>query len=318
MQVIKEIKSKWKLAAAALITFFIGILLCANWTGSTHEGKERADLSSTNELANRQSMENPLGAIENPLNLFFERRQFRSMLESISDDDLLTMVDDSKDDSQAIQAAFEIVGRELAPAEFDMEWLIETIENRLQLTIPAWWQEFVVACTPNPGTGQRRTPFDMYGVPKRIKRTPEKMFEAYCPADSDLVWNADFSRFRFSNENVSISIPLSFEYGYRSASFAGTFSKDHFFMAVYDDTVFPHQIWCFDRSSNECILHSIACGSFIGSCSGFDSADVRIHLTKDRRVFVFGVAATGFYLHGFDIDTGESLVQLSTRYSPEW
>ena len=137
-----------------------------------------------------------------------------------------------------------------------------------------------------------------------------------CPKNATVKKSGDAVAYRVGNDQILIPEELlrRDDLGELWCNISGAFTEKCCFLAVHLDFGTPHVIACIDRSSGEIVWKSTACGCCWGGGTGVHESWVSLVPTVDNRVFVFGAASMGFYVHGFRISDGKSLLQFSDNY----
>lgn len=225
----------------------------------------------------------------------------------------------STDDSAALRAAWDSVAEtvpikqgaaQYQPDAQSLAWFLGFVEGRTRVAPPNWWSKAVKGAQagrrdsirpgrlPDPPVYHRAT-FDFVRIP--IDATLEK--------DGNLIL------YRVGDNKLGIPEELldRADNGQLGCEISGCFTDRHLFVAVHSDIGSAHDVACLDRASGKLVWKATACGCWEGSATGQHASWVSVVPTDDDRVFVFGAALTGFYLHGFRASDGASLVRFSTK-----
>lgn len=235
------------------------------------------------------------------------RKLYGKLFESCNESRLsqLTRYDD---DSIATQAAWETVARtipskvvvsnKLPPAARNKHyWFIGFLEGRNRVTVPEWWQEFVL------GTWTQTKP----------AYKDSRIQSVRCPIESTVI-EKDGRIFYSSGEN-SIALPRKLFVGASSVgNVTCEFTDLYCFFAVHGNVGYAHAVGCIDRKTGDLVWESKTCGCYWSPTTGVHKSCVELLPTDDGRLFVFGSASTGFYFHGFDASSGKTFVKFSNNF----
>ena len=236
---------------------------------------------------------------------------------AIAQDDLLPWLQRHENHSVALQATWEDVERSVPeessgatyrPDRQKIAAFIDFLERQQSVSVPQWWKEVVLDCRAN----QRHNVYS--GRPRREPYHDSGISWVRCPTEARVEPRYDEVVY-YADEN-QITIPAGIldrmPWGKHVSA---CFTDASCFVAVHDDIGYPHDVTCIDRKTNKLLWTSTACGSWWGVFSGRPGASwVSVVSAAEERVFVFGAGWIGFYVHGFDAASGDSLVQFSNNY----
>jgi len=238
-----------------------------------------------------------------------EIADFYRQLFTLADDDLLPWMLRHENDSVAIQSAWETVELSVpvedgkgtfTPSDSAIAQFLELIEYRLELEIPVWWRQAI-------GQAKANRRYNIYGGQPTVAPYHNSGLENIrCPIgarleklDDDYIYVAGGIRLTIPNEMMDDHV-------------CAIFAKNRVFAALHDGWGYPHRVACFDRKSSQLLWESTACGSWWGGASGFSISNLSIVVSGDS-VYIFGDAG-GFYIHGFDLKSGQTTFQFSNNF----
>jgi len=223
------------------------------------------------------------------------------------------------DDSIAVQSAWEAVtltepvkdgDTVYRPNTQKLNWFLGFLEGRARLSPPDWWREAVLDARAN------RRSYIYPGEPKSLPYRRSEIGWVSCPKNASVKTTGHAVFYRVGADIIKIpeEILERCDSGELCCNLSGCFTDKHCFIAVHNDFGYPHKIACIERSSRKLVWKSTVCGCWWGMVSGQHRSWVSVVPTDDERVFVFGTATIGFYLHGFRATDGKSLVHFSSNY----
>ena len=238
-----------------------------------------------------------------------EITDYYRQLFTLADDDLLPWMLRHENDSVAIQSAWETVELSVPvvdgkgtykPSGIAIAQFLALIESRRELEIPVWWRQAIEQAKAN-----RR--YNIYGGKPTVEPYHNSGMEYIrCPTgarlkklDDAYIYVAGGMRLTIPNEMMDDHV-------------CATPEKNRVFAALHDGWGYPHKVACFSLDSSELIWESTACGCWWGIASGFSLSNLSIVVTDDS-VYVFGMAG-GFYIHGFDRESGQTTFQFSNNF----
>mgnify|MGYP002624739855 CR=1 FL=1 len=186
-----------------------------------------------------------------------------------------------------------------------MNWFLRFLEDRMRATPPDWWRDIV--------RGE-------HGVRRYDTVTGEPIAGPYhavlqgrvkCPVGASAEYRGEAIVYRSGDDEISIPSAILDDADFWSG-ISGCFTDRFCLLALHTGPGFPHDVVCIDRSTEELVWRSTACGCcFFGF--GKHVSWVSIVVADDGRVCVFGAASMGCYAHTFRAADGESLFHFSHR-----
>lgn len=244
-----------------------------------------------------------------------------------SDSDQLFVLSNHKNDSIAIQSAWELVKafvpngekkERIVPTASRLNWFLGMFEGRNRVAVPQWWRDVVLASRDIvlPGPGGKLTRNICPGEP--VQR-PYHAIKDWASSERKHPKNATLKVINgvvtYTTEKNSIDIPKElFDHADNGTSrnISCAFTNKMCFVAVHSDCGFSHRVACIDRQTDSVVWSVEACGC--AQIAGVDESWVTLVATDDGRVFCFGNASCGIYAHAFDASNGKSLFQFSSNY----
>jgi hypothetical protein len=243
-----------------------------------------------------------------------------------ADDEDVTELQATEDDSDAIQAAWQAAKQTVPvdpgqgvhrPDKEKLVHFLDLLKERTRVTPPTWWREVVLDAQAYHREGFFR------GKPKS---DPYHADGPYHEDGLDSVWCPKGASVRQEGYSIvyharddSITIPGKLltrdARSLVSCNISGVFTSKRFFVAVHDDWDYERQLSCVSRSSGNVLWTSEICGKRQGGSTGPPPPHslATVMATDDGRVFVFGAGLTGFYAQGFRGNNGKSLIEFSSR-----
>jgi hypothetical protein len=222
-------------------------------------------------------------------------------------------------DSIALQSAWEAVALTVPveqgktvyqPDSQELNWFLGFLQARTKVSPPDWWRQVVLRARAN-----RRDNI----LPDKTKTVPYHLAgidRVRCPVNAAVEKDGDSLIYRVGADRISIpeEIQEGVDRGHFVDTASGCFTDKRVFLAVHDNIGYPHKVGCIDRSSGKLLWRASACGCWWDGASGHHESWVSVGATDDDRVFVFGAASVGFYLHGFRSSDRRSLVRFSSNF----
>lgn len=247
-----------------------------------------------------------------------EYSKYYRQIFSIADSDLLPRLMNHKNDSIAIQSAWESVERtvpvELGETPFtpnrgELNSFLDFLVKRVDAPILDWWRNLIL----NSRANQRYNIycFDNYAQPFYHNTD---LHLVRCPVNASLERKADDIVYRVKDKSILIPNEVLKRDSGQLFNLSGAFTSDRFYVTVHGSGGHPHTVSCFNRETLDVIWQSVAFGCYMGFTSGKHYSWVELVPQDDDRLFVFGFACTGMYMEAFNSETGESLFHFSTGY----
>lgn len=243
---------------------------------------------------------------------------YRSLFAACGPSELVRLTT-NVNDSIATQSAWETVemtvpkedGRKVyRPDSTRLAWFVGFFEGRNRVIAPDWWRTVVTDARAN----RRHNIYS--GKPKEHPYHRTKIDNVSCPADATVTEIDGVVTYHVGDNSVVIPEELidRGDGGDLWQNISCTFTREQCFAAVHGDGGYSHNISCLDRKTGGIVWQAKACGCWWGGSTGRSESWVTVVPTDDGRVFVFGAASIGFYAHGFDAKSGNTLVQFSNNY----
>lgn len=223
----------------------------------------------------------------------------------------------SRDDSIAIQAAWEEVALTIPEAEDPqiyrpdkekLNWFIGFLEGRLNIAAPKWWANLVLDARA------RRRSIILLGQPTADPYHKVRLKYVTCPRDTTVEKSGDSYIVAIGADSVTLpdEMLLKSDRDELLCNISACFVPEYCFVAVHTDLGYPHDVACIDRSSGKLKWKAEACGCFFGF-GGRAHSWVSVSMQGDR-VFVFGAGNFGFYVHAFRTDNGNTVFRFSSNF----
>ena len=243
---------------------------------------------------------------------------YRSLFDACRPSDLEVLLT-HENDSIATQSAWQTVNLSVPvnegpkvyrPDSQKLVWFLGFLEGRNRIVAPEWWRDVVTDARAN-----RRN--NIYsGNPKVQPYHGSGIEFVHCPTDASVDETKGAVTYRRGDESIVVPEELleRSDSGKLWCSISCCFTDDRCYVATHDNRGYPHSVACMDRKAKKIVWESRACGCWWWSTTGHDESWVSVVTTKDGRVFVFGAAGIGFYVHGFRSSDGKTLVCFSNNY----
>jgi hypothetical protein len=269
---------------------------------------------ATNEAASNEKLLRGISDADDPGTV---QAAYRTLFKKLGPDgvhELLT----HRNDSIALRAAWEEVnltlpvkepGEVLVVDRHKLDWFVGYLEGRVRVRAPEWWKEAMLGSKAN-----RRD--NVYpAIHERPFYHDTAVDFAKAPSGTTLVRTDGKLNLRIGTDAAVLpdEILRKDDAGKLSDNITALFTPSRCYVALHDDVGYPYQLVCIDRSSGHLKWKADAWGSYIGGASGPFSSRVAI-LEQDERVFVFGVATTGFHVEGFRSKDGSNLFRVSNSF----
>ncbi len=228
----------------------------------------------------------------------------------------------STDNSVALRTAWDTVAdtvpiergtEQYQPDAKALAWFLGFVEGRIRVAPPEWWRKAI-----RDAHAYDRDNIELLG---RLESNPYHRRDALSfPVNADVENLGDAIVYSVGVEKLAIpeELLLRADGGELFGAVSGSFTDKHLFVAVHHDVPHAHDVACLERATGKVVWRSKACGCLRPSIGGNGNTGrrgtcVSVVPTDDDRVFVFGAAFTGFYLHGFRAGDGKSLVRFSSN-----
>ena len=253
---------------------------------------------------------------------------FRKLFE-FADDDVLSSLLENKNDSIAVQSAWEIAIRKI-PIEGDRppyrpdpaltESFLDTLAQRFRTQIPDWWRDVVTKCGAN-------SRFNVYSGDPKVDPyhavSKDRRFGTLieCPRDHQFTETED--GFLYVAGADEVLLPKSLFDSHRNSSgklfghASGLFTDSCFFFAFHKNHGDPFDLICLDRLSGTTKWTTTICGSSwnsMGSYLGDPKTWATMEAGEGDQIVVFGACPHGFFAHSINQNNGETLAEFSGGY----
>ena len=228
-------------------------------------------------------------------------------------------------DGIALQAAWQDVAvtvpekesrSAVRPDHDKLVWFLGFLERRARVRAPKWWAESLLESRAYardnicPGRSSdedwladhHKSGLDFVSTPRdtMLKRDGERIVLQIGPESSPFP-AAILTENMGKNPN-----------GELLGSVSGLITRDRCYVAVHDNTGYPHRLYCIDRSSGKTSWKTKVWGNFWGNLEGQTTAWVSI-VESEGRVFVFE-SSTGMNVEAFRVADGKTLFRFATTY----
>ena len=229
------------------------------------------------------------------------------------------------DGSIALQAAWQEVvvtvpaGRSrttVRPDRDKLAWFLGFLEGRARVKVPRWWAWYLLesrAYSPDeihPGiksenewiNDHHKTGLDFVCTPRDTSLKRE---------GDNIVLQIGGESVRFPVEVFTAKLRINGNGGLSDAV-SGLITCDRCYLAVHDNTGYPHMLYCVDRPTGKTTWKTKVWGNFWGNIEGKTTAWVSL-VEGDGKVFVFG-ASSGMNVEAFRIEDGKPVFRFATTY----
>ncbi|MEM9412497.1 MAG: hypothetical protein AAGA30_15390 [Planctomycetota bacterium] len=223
--------------------------------------------------------------------------------------DLTPWLSQHKIDSIAVQSSWESVELSVPievkkgtykPSSTAIAEFLDLIESRRKIVIPKWWRQTVELAKANC----RYNIFGGRPMPGPYHNSGLNFIR--CPTDARLEKHS--KDYLYISSDVRLTIPEKM----MGDNVSAIRERKRDFAAFHEGFGFPHRVACFTSDSNDVVWESTACGSWWHGVSGVSVSNLSLVVAGDS-VYVFGEAGR-FYIHGFDLKTGQTTFQFSSNF----
>ncbi len=306
---------KWlQFSLQALLLFLLAIAVACGWWV---EYRRRAHLREVNSQIEKVNAAEKIGELFT---------LYRGLYELVGTDDL-GFLQRSTDDSIALQAAWENIKRSVTTPptlyrnnKVELAGFLDMVKTRAGATVPRWWAEAVLDAGGNRienryldqpniwNTSYYKGKLTLPDVPE------DPVVEAI---DGAMTLRVESNILVVPDELRAVYDPKTSWCGHDRIEdpleqFNATFRDDSCFIAIHSNGGSPHVVARVNRESNQVVWKAETCSGLYSYSEKFVGW-ISVVVEKDR-VVVFGNSSTGFYAHGFDIETGKRLFRFSSDF----
>lgn len=224
-------------------------------------------------------------------------------------------------DSFALQSAWKLTtdvmhkARRDRPGSRDRRPLynfLGFVEGRTHINLPVWFQRTVVSATATANSLPSVSP-------REVVRP--KMFDVAESISSvrDISLREKDGHYVVATRTHSITLPDSMLHQSSQGLYGDIdclTTKKYAFISTGDaSTSCSHDVCCIDLESNSVQWKTESVAGYYGALGGY-SEGLHEMLLNDGRLFLICASHCGFFLQCFDVETGKSLIQFSTEFSP--
>ena len=246
----------------------------------------------------------------------WHHRRYHTLFNNVNPDELGPL-QTHREDSIAVRAAWQTVvfsapdngsEGEQRPDRRRLDWFLGFLQGRLRIQTPSWWSDALLDCRARSG----------YVRPGDFRKpTCHKAGagELRAPADTALKQDGDTVTLTVGNESAPLPKELLAKTDTipHRPTITVLMTPSRYYIAVYSQVGFFHDLACVDRSSGKTLWRSTVRGAWSGAFSGCHKANVTI-TEQGERVVVFGCALTGIYVEVFQSADGSVVSRFASSY----